>query len=174
MRVTIDRGAEALRLELGTAPETRRVEVADGVAVAYDAANRIVGIEVRGVEEAALHEFTVELAGLADRPAAGHVAPAGPPPADQVREDPAPPTPPYYTGPLTWEPEAEAAILEVPFFSRGQRRIAAGALARRRGVGHGDGRDRAGGRRAVGGKARRATPPDRRKTSSPARTGRRR
>ena len=93
MRVTIDRGAEALRLELGTAAEARRVEVADGVAVAYDAAGGIVGIEVRGVDPAALHAFTVELAGLADRPAAAPVSPASQA-VPARRPSAAPPAPP--------------------------------------------------------------------------------
>ena len=127
MRVRIDRGVEALRIELTTAAEARRVEAAENVAVLYDAAGRVVAIEVRGVEPGALHEFTVELAGLADRPAA-----ASPAATASVREA-APPQPPAYTGPLTWDAEAEAAILEVPFFSRGQRRINASVLARKRG-----------------------------------------
>ncbi len=126
MRITIDRGAEAVRIELVAAAETQRVEAAEGVAVLTDAAGRVVAIEVRGVAEETLHEFTVELAGLADRPAAPAPASARP-----VRVEP--PAPPRYTGPLTWDPEAEAAMLEVPFFSRGQRRIDAGALARQRG-----------------------------------------
>lgn len=67
MRVTVDRSAEALRIELSAAAEARRVEAAEGVAVVYDPAGRIVAIELRGVEPSALHEFTVELAGLADR-----------------------------------------------------------------------------------------------------------
>ncbi len=129
MRVRVDRGGEALRLELTAVAEGRRVEVADGVALVYDAGDRIVAIEVRGVDPAALHEFTVELAGLADRPAA---APAAPSPARAVSEEP--PAAPYYAGPLTWDPEAEAAILQVPFFSRGQRRLDATALARTRGL----------------------------------------
>ena len=104
----------------------RHDEVAENVAVLYDPAGRIVAVEVRGVEPSALHEFTVELAGLADRPAAAPPAAAAP-----ARE--AAPQPPAYTGPLTWDAEAEAAILEVPFFSRGQRRINASALARKRG-----------------------------------------
>lgn len=127
MRVTVDRSAEALRIELSAAAEARRVEAAEGVAVVYDPAGRIVAIELRGVEPSALHEFTVELAGLADRPvrAAAPVRPG--------RPAPEPPGPPAYIGPLTWDAEAEAAILLVPFFSRGQRRLDASALARKRG-----------------------------------------
>lgn len=131
MRVTIDRDAAAVRVELGAAAGTRRVEAADGVAIVTDAAGRVVEIEVRGVEAAALHEFTVELAGLDHRPAP---APAAAPPRPRYMPT-EPPGPPPYTGPLTWEPEAEAAILAVPFFSRGQRRIDAGTLARKRGSG---------------------------------------
>ena len=129
MRIRIDRGAEAVHLALTATPEARRVEVAEGVAVAYDAAGRVVGLEVRGVDPAAWHDFTVELAGLADRPAGAPVSYSAAP-GRPARE----PEPEPYAGPLTWEPEAEAAMLQVPFFSRGRHRLAASAVARRRGL----------------------------------------
>lgn len=129
MRIRIDREAEAVHVSLTGTAEARRVDVAEGVAVAWDAAGRIVGVELRGVDASALHEFAVELAGLADRPAAiaTPAATAAPRPA------PSPPPPKPHEGPLTWDPEAEAAMLQVPFFNRGKTRLAASALARRRG-----------------------------------------
>ena len=127
MRVRVDRGADAMCLEFTDTPEARRVEVAEGVALAYDAAGRIVGVEVRGVDPAAWHAFTVELAGLTDRPPG--VAAAAPRAAHPARA----PEPAPYGGSLTWDPEAEAAMLQMPFFSRGRLRLAASALARKRG-----------------------------------------
>ena len=128
MRVRIDRGAEAMHLALTEAPEARRVDVAEGVALAYDAAGRIVGVELRGVDPAAWHAFTVELAGLADRPASVASLASG----AVSRQTPAPEPQPY-GGPLDWDADAEAAMLQVPFFSRGRLRLAASALARKRG-----------------------------------------
>ncbi len=128
MRVRVDRGAEAMHLALTDAPEARRVEVAEGVALAYDAAGRIVGVELRGVDPVAWHAFTVELGGLADRPAS--VAAPAPHAARPAPE----PQPEPYGGPLAWDAEAEAAMLQVPFFSRGRLRLAASALARKRGL----------------------------------------
>lgn len=152
MRVVVDRGAAAVRLVLGEAAEVRRVEAGDGVAVLYDGAERVVGVEVRGVDAAALHGVTVELAGLTERPGPAAIAPHAPGPAAIAPPPPQPaaiaprypaptrsapppaPTPAPYTGPLTWDPEAEAAMGQVPFFSRGRHRLAAGALARARGL----------------------------------------
>ena len=125
MRVRVDRGADAMHIELIDTPGAPPIEVAEGLAVSYDAAGRIVGVELRGVDPRAWHEFTVELAGLTDRPAI-----AAPRPTPLPRPTPAPAP---YGGPLTWDPEAEEAMLQMPFFSRGRLRLAASALARKRG-----------------------------------------
>ena len=127
MRVNIDRGADAVHFALTEAPQARRVDVAEGVVLAYDAAGRIVGIEIRGVDPVAWHDFTVELAGFLDRPLGGAAATRSAP------QSALPPQPTPYGGPLTWEPEAEAAMLQAPFFNRGRLRLAASALARKRG-----------------------------------------
>ncbi len=127
MRVRIDRGADAFHLALTDTPEARRVDVAEGVVLAYDAAGRVVGVEMRGVDPAAWHDFTVELAGLADRPVGGATV------TRSAHQPAPPPQPAPYGGLLTWEPEAEAAMLQAPFFSRGRLRLAASALARKRG-----------------------------------------
>ena len=130
MRVRVDRGAAAVHFELSDAAGAERRDVADGVAVAYDAAGRIVGVTVRGVDPAALHEFTVDLSGVADRAAVSAAPRPSPTPPPAPAE---PPPPPAYTGPITWDTEAEAAVAQIPFFQRGPLRLAAIALARRNG-----------------------------------------
>lgn len=127
MRVVVDRVAEIVRLELCDGVEARRSEAGPGVAVMTDAVGRVIGVEIGGVDLSTLHVFTVELAGVADRPAQASPARTGPFAIAQA-------APPPYSGPLTWDREAEAAMEAIPFFSRGRHRLAASALARKRGV----------------------------------------
>lgn len=53
MKLTIDRDADALYLELEDASSVESEEVAPGIVVDYDAQNRVVGIEMLHLSERA-------------------------------------------------------------------------------------------------------------------------
>lgn len=136
MRVQVDHEAGMVHLSFG-GPQGDRVEVAEGVVVARDAGGRVVGVEVRGIEAAALADLSVALGppALPDSAAslvrAAPAVPANPSPlgsSEPVRASVA------HVGPVGWDPEAEAAVLRAPFFRRGPLRLAAVALARKRGL----------------------------------------
>jgi uncharacterized protein YuzE len=66
MRVRIDRGADAIYLNLTDRPIEASEEVADGIVVDYDAEGRIVGVEIldaskRTDDPEALKKFSFEL-----------------------------------------------------------------------------------------------------------------
>jgi uncharacterized protein YuzE len=66
MRVRIDRGADAIYLNLTDRPIEASEEVADGIVVDYDAEGRIVGVEIldaskRTDDPEALKQFSFEL-----------------------------------------------------------------------------------------------------------------
>ena len=46
----------------------------------------------------------------------------------------APSLPALYVGPVSWDADAAAAVVQLPFFRRGPIRVAAIALARKRGL----------------------------------------
>ena len=70
MRVRVDRGADAVYLNLTDAAILDSQEVADGIVVDYDAEGRIVGVEIldasrRTGNPDALKEMSFELPGAA-------------------------------------------------------------------------------------------------------------
>lgn len=140
MRIGVDPASDTLRIVLGEAAEAEVREVADGIAAAYDAAGRLVGVTISDVARVtgaaeALAELRLSLNG-ATPPA------AAPAPTRVVPIAPMAPTPPRLLspaeiaelGPLSWEPEAEAAMALVPFFRRGPIRRAVVARTRERGL----------------------------------------
>ena len=66
MRVRIDRGADAVYLNITERPIEGSQEVADGIVVDYDAKGRIVGVEIldaskRTEDPEALKQFSLEM-----------------------------------------------------------------------------------------------------------------
>ena len=66
MRVRIDRGADAVYVNLTERPIKESEEVADGIVVDYDAEGRIVGVEIldaskRTDDPEALKNFSFEV-----------------------------------------------------------------------------------------------------------------
>jgi uncharacterized protein YuzE len=66
MRVRVDRGADAIYLDLTDRPIKDSAEVAEGIIVDYDAEGRIVGVEIldaskRTDDPDVLKQFSLEL-----------------------------------------------------------------------------------------------------------------
>lgn len=66
MRVRVDRGADAIYLDLTDRPIKDSAEVAEGIIVDYDAEGRIVGVEIldaskRTDDPDVLKQFSFEL-----------------------------------------------------------------------------------------------------------------
>jgi YD repeat-containing protein len=69
MRVRIDRGADAVYLNLTDRPIEVSEEVADGIVVDYDAQGRIVGVEIldaskRTDDPEVLKQFSFDLSSI--------------------------------------------------------------------------------------------------------------
>ena len=66
MRVRVDRGADAIYLDLTDRPIKDSAEVAEGIIVDYDAEGRIIGVEIldaskRTDDPDVLKQFSLEL-----------------------------------------------------------------------------------------------------------------